>query len=427
MAPQRRLRGQSVKAGARQLLDLAGPGGEPDPDYLMRNLHPAALQEPGARKRKEHQDDQHEQAPGDGASKRAPLMELDLRPPPAGLERGEPAGKSRARPYPAPGAGAPKRRGRPPKVLREAQTQGEGEDREEDQSREGESENRANRANQPKRDRGQEQDQEAGPGAEQGQQPEEEAWERPPLKKKGRPKKDPLLLEGGREGRSRSRSPRGGKEDLGNIAFLHDQKLSPWHFRMSIEGTLITGPLRASPGMARQDWARLQQELNELRTAGTTGKDLLEAMKARAKALKDEVKAAKKQETHERRKTAKRERYRASQESRTQASQSSTGEGSQRDDNQLPADAQPRAVRVVPERAQVDHDPPQPGQRPARKRRKQDSEPKSPQRQPKNLADAEVQTDRNSEDTEEAPRQDADYPVTPPPKKRGCKMKKLTQ
>ena len=47
VAPQRRLRGQSVKAGARQLLDLAGPGGEPDPDYLMRNLHPAALQSTG--------------------------------------------------------------------------------------------------------------------------------------------------------------------------------------------------------------------------------------------------------------------------------------------------------------------------------------------------------------------------------------------
>ena len=65
-------------------------------------------------------------------------------------------------------------------------------------------------------------------------------------------KKESLPEEGGRGGRSRSRSPRGGNEDLGNIAFLHDQKLSPWHFRMSIEGSLITGPLRTSPGMARQ-------------------------------------------------------------------------------------------------------------------------------------------------------------------------------
>ena len=156
-------------------------------------------------------------------------------------------------------------------------------------------------------------------------------------------KKESLPEEGGRGGRSRSRSPRGGNEDLGNIAFLHDQKLSPWHFRMSIEGSLITGPLRTSPGMARQDRARLQQELNELKTAGTTGKDLLDAMKTRAKALKDEVKAAKKKDTHERRKASKRERYRASQESRTQASQSSRDEGSQREDSQRPPEVQQRA------------------------------------------------------------------------------------
>ena len=196
---------------------------------------------------------------------------------------------------------------------------------------------------------------------------------------------------------------------------------------MAVEGTLITGPLRASPGMARQDRARLQQELSELRAAGTTGKDLLDAMKARAKALKDEVKAAKKHDTHERRKATKRERYRASQEARTQASQSSVDEGSQRDDSQPPARAQQLAEGAAPGQAQACQDPPQPRQRQARKRRKQDSELISPQRQPENRADAEVQTDQHSEDTEEAPRQEADYPVTPPPKKRGCKEKKQTQ
>ena len=152
-------------------------------------------------------------------------------------------------------------------------------------------------------------------------------------------------------------------------------------------------------------------------------------MRARAKALKDEVRAAKKLETHDRRKAAKRERYRASQEALTQASQSSaeTGEGTQQDDAQPPADAQQQVEHIVLEQIRVDHDPLLQEQRPTRKRRKQDSEPKSPQHQPRSRVDAEVQTERSSEDTEEAPIQDADYPRTPPPKKRGCKTRKPTQ
>ena len=133
-----------------------------------------------------------------------------------------------------------------------------------------------------------------------------------PPRAKGRPRKI-SSQEQKEAARSRSRSPRLEEEDedRSNIAFVQQQKLNPWHFRIAIMGTVVAGPLRPTVAAAREDRARLHREMAELKEEGKLGQELLQAMQAKAKALKGEVKAEKHKAACERQKAAKRASYAA--------------------------------------------------------------------------------------------------------------------
>ena len=125
-----------------------------------------------------------------------------------------------------------------------------------------------------------------------------------------------------------------------NIEFKRDQDLNPWRYRTIINGSQIKGPLRPDPTAARQDRTRMEKELQDLREEGKAGTDLADAMRNRAKVLKDEVKMVKKQQTKEKRKVSKRESYRASQEAKQQASQLTQNQEDQQQSQQDHQDQQ---------------------------------------------------------------------------------------
>ena len=177
--------------------------------------------------------------------------------------------------------------------------------------------------------------------------------QRLPPRAKGRPRKG--ASQGGREGaRSRSRSPqlRAEDEDRANIAFIQQQQQNPWHFRITIMGTVVAGPLRPTVAAAREDRTRLQREMAELKQQGKEGKELLQEMQAKAKVLKGEVKAEKHKEAYERQKAAKRASYAADWErTRSLASQESQSqeqrEGGERSGIQEQARARGKAPRAA--------------------------------------------------------------------------------
>ena len=97
------------------------------------------------------------------------------------------------------------------------------------------------------------------------------------------------------------------------ITYLKDQTVNRFKYRTQIgvfpDYGQVSGPLRPTADLARADRARMEAYRSQLEEQNKTKKEILEAMQARAKEIRDEVKATKTRATMDGRNEKQRERY----------------------------------------------------------------------------------------------------------------------